>query len=43
MKYYIGRIKEINGGMEYTSEFLFALKEDQTPEEYIDYLMGEIK
>ncbi len=36
MKYYIGRIEEINRGMEYISEFLFCLEEDQTPEDYMD-------
>ena len=32
MKYYIGEILEVNGGMEYESKFLFST--DENPEEY---------
>ena len=28
MKYYIGQIEEINGGMEYKTDFLFATDKD---------------
>lgn len=33
-KYCLGRVMEINGGMEYTSDFLFRTKDD--PDEYLE-------
>jgi hypothetical protein len=36
MKYYIGKIEEINGGMEYSDKVLFSTK--GSPEKYMDKL-----
>ena len=34
MKYYIGKIEEINGGFEYSDKFLFSTKGN--PDKYMD-------
>ena len=39
MKYYIGKIEETNGGMEYTDRFLFTTKGN--PDKYADKVAME--